>query len=129
MDIETSILKTVSYLRKNIDYFLVEEHLQYDSEVEMKSFIELIFLYNFWTDSMKEKYNLYFVRDYIFSKINSNNFVKESYKNIITFSGLATIEEFLLYEGFSKYNTFLKENGLAYGPKFIFFTEVFSFLV
>lgn len=35
MDIETSILKTVSYLRKNIDYFLVEEHLQYDSEGEM----------------------------------------------------------------------------------------------
>lgn len=82
---ETSIVKAVDYLRRNIDYFLVEEHLKYNSESEMKSFIELAFLYNFWTDSMKERYNLYFIRDYILSKIETNDFEEESYKNIITF--------------------------------------------
>ncbi|BAQ25199.1 DUF6895 family protein [Streptococcus troglodytae] len=106
---ETSIVKAVDYLRRNIDYFLVEEHLKYNSESEMKSFIELAFLYNFWTDSMKERYNLYFIRDYILSKIETNDFEEESYKNIITFSGIATMEEFLLSEGVSKYNHFLKE--------------------
>ncbi|MDO4814809.1 MAG: hypothetical protein Q3988_06905 [Gemella sp.] len=94
--IESSVQRTIDYLQENIDLFLINEEVENgDADEQIKSFVELIFLYNFIIKSDNRK-KLEFIKKFIIKKIREIDFKDQFEKNISALSGLAIIENFCI---------------------------------
>lgn len=97
---EAHIHRCLNYLRININYFLNDDNLRKNKNIDtLKPFVELIFFYNMLSKNIRKKYDFTFIENFIEEKINSISFLDYFESDFHIIAGLATIEEYFFLKG------------------------------
>ncbi|MTB63786.1 hypothetical protein GGG87_02005 [Streptococcus sp. zg-86] len=106
-----AVLRSIEYIKKNINHFFVEELLQDDSDTQFKSFVELAFLYNLLSQRQIDLHHLEFIERFLKSKLSDTNqqglLIKLVENNTHNLPGLLILEEFAQRKSLNIFKNYL----------------------